>query len=46
MILVNLCRSIKKSNFNKNITQNSLSIYKYQVFSHAAPSRVSHHLCP
>ena len=32
MILVNLCRSIKKSNFNKNITHNSLSIYKYQVF--------------
>ena len=32
MFFANLCRCIKKSNFNKNITHNSLSIYKYQVF--------------
>ncbi len=32
MFFVNLQRSIKKTNFNKNITHNSLSIYKYQVF--------------
>lgn len=29
MILVNLCRSIKKSNFDKNIMHNSLGILKY-----------------
>lgn len=32
MILVNLCRSIKKSNFNNNIMYNSSSIYEYWVF--------------
>ena len=32
MFLVNQSICIKKSNFNKNITQNSLNIYKYQVF--------------
>lgn len=29
MILANLCRSIKKSNFNNNIMYNSSSIYEY-----------------
>ena len=29
MILVNLCGSIKKSNFNNNIMYNSSSIYEY-----------------
>ena len=29
MILVSLCRSIKKSNFNNNMMYNSLSIYEY-----------------
>ena len=32
MFLVNQSICIKKSNFNKNITHNSLNIYKYQVF--------------
>ena len=29
MILVNLCSSIKKSNFNINMMYNSSSIYEY-----------------
>ena len=29
MILVNLCRGIKKSNFNNNMMYNSSSIYEY-----------------
>ncbi len=29
MILVNLCRSIKKTNFNNNMMYNSSSIYEY-----------------
>ena len=29
MILVNLSRSIKKSNFNNNMMYNSSSIYEY-----------------
>ena len=32
MFLVNLWRSIKKSNFNNNIMYNLSSIYEYQVF--------------
>ena len=29
MILVNLCRSIKKTNFNNNMMYNLSSIYEY-----------------